>query len=213
MAVDRRRAADLGVRMSTIGSTLRLAVSGDDEISFFKEGQEQYPVKMRVLESQRRDPAQIGRLTVPAINGPVRIDNIARVERGLGPSALQSLRPAVQRLRVGGRRARARARRRHRTTCAPCSPISACPRRCRSGCRGQSQHPRRDDREHDHGDRPCDDLRLHGARGAVRELRPADSDHAGDAACRCPSRSSPSGDRPDAQPLERARDAPAASGS
>jgi HAE1 family hydrophobic/amphiphilic exporter-1 len=88
VAVDRRRAADLGVRMSTVGRTLRLAVSGDDEISFFKEGQEQYPVKMRVLESQRRDPAQIGRLTVPSINGPVRIDNIARVERGLGPSAL-----------------------------------------------------------------------------------------------------------------------------
>ena len=30
------------------------------------------------------DPAQIGRLTVPSINGPVRIDNIARVERGQG---------------------------------------------------------------------------------------------------------------------------------
>ena len=40
--------------MATIGNTLRLAVSGDDEISFYKEGQEQYPVKIRVLESQRR---------------------------------------------------------------------------------------------------------------------------------------------------------------
>jgi HAE1 family hydrophobic/amphiphilic exporter-1 len=89
VAVDRRRAADLGVRMSTIGNTLRLAVAGDDEISFYKEGQEQYPVKIRVLESQRRDASEIGRLTVPSANGPVRIDNIARVERGLGPSQLQ----------------------------------------------------------------------------------------------------------------------------
>jgi hydrophobe/amphiphile efflux-1 (HAE1) family protein len=89
VAVDRRRAADLGVRMSTIGNTLRLAVAGDDEISFYKEGQEQYPVKIRVLESQRRDASEIGRLTVPSPNGPVRIDNIARVERGLGPSQLQ----------------------------------------------------------------------------------------------------------------------------
>ena len=55
VAVDRRRAADLGVRMATIGNTLRLAVAGDDEISFYKEGQEQYPVKIRVLENQRRD--------------------------------------------------------------------------------------------------------------------------------------------------------------
>jgi HAE1 family hydrophobic/amphiphilic exporter-1 len=89
VAVDRRRAADLGVRMATIGNTLRLAVSGDDEISFFKEGQEQYPVKIRVLENQRRDVAEIGRLTVPGLNGPVQIDNLARVERGLGPSILQ----------------------------------------------------------------------------------------------------------------------------
>src|SRR5262249_14879347 len=89
VAVDRRRAADLGVRMSTIGNTLRLAVSGDDRISFYKEGQEQYPVKIRVLENQRRNAEEIGRLTVPSVNGPVRIDNIARVERGLGPSALQ----------------------------------------------------------------------------------------------------------------------------
>jgi HAE1 family hydrophobic/amphiphilic exporter-1 len=89
VAVDRRRAADLGVRMATIGNTLRLAVSGDDQISFFKEGQEQYPVKIRVLENQRRDAAQIGRLTVPGNNGPVRIDNLATVERGLGPSSLQ----------------------------------------------------------------------------------------------------------------------------
>ena len=89
VAVDRRRAADLGVRMATIGNTLRLAVAGDDRISFYKEGQEQYPIKIRVLENQRRDAAEIGRLTVPSATGPVRIDNIARLERGLGPSALQ----------------------------------------------------------------------------------------------------------------------------
>jgi HAE1 family hydrophobic/amphiphilic exporter-1 len=89
VAVDRKRAADLGVRMATIGNTLRLAVSGDDQISFFKEGQEQYPVKIRVLENQRGDIAQIGRLTVPSATGPVRIDNIARLERGLGPTTLQ----------------------------------------------------------------------------------------------------------------------------
>jgi HAE1 family hydrophobic/amphiphilic exporter-1 len=87
--VDRKRAADLGVRMATIGNTLRLAVAGDDEISFYKEGAEQYPVKVRVLEDQRRDIAEIGRLTVPAATGQVRIDNIATIERGLGPTMLQ----------------------------------------------------------------------------------------------------------------------------
>jgi hydrophobic/amphiphilic exporter-1 (mainly G- bacteria), HAE1 family len=88
VAVDRKRAADLGVRMATVGNTLRLAVSGDDQISFYKETAEQYPVKMRVLEEQRRDIEEIGRLTVPSATGPVRIDNIARLERGLGPTTL-----------------------------------------------------------------------------------------------------------------------------
>jgi len=72
-----------------LATTLRLAVSGDDQISNFREGAERYPVKLRVLENQRGDIEQIGRLTVPSATGPVRIDNLARLERGLGPSALQ----------------------------------------------------------------------------------------------------------------------------
>ena len=90
VSVDRRRAADLGVRMQTVGDALRLMVAGDDEISTYREGAEQYPVKMRVLESQRRDVEAIGKLTVASSRGDlVRIDNIAQLERGLGPSTLQ----------------------------------------------------------------------------------------------------------------------------
>jgi HAE1 family hydrophobic/amphiphilic exporter-1 len=87
--VDRQRAADLGVRMSAIGASLRLMVSGDDIISYYREGSEQYPVKVRVLENQRRDIDAISRLTVSSTAGPVRIDNIARIERAVGPSMLQ----------------------------------------------------------------------------------------------------------------------------
>ncbi len=87
--VDRQRAADLGVRISTVARALRLMVAGDDEISWYREGGEQYPVKMRVLENQRRDMETIAKLTVPAARGPVRIDNIARLERGFGPTIIQ----------------------------------------------------------------------------------------------------------------------------
>src|SRR5207302_3481735 len=41
VAVDRRRAADLGVRMATIGNTLRLAVAGAGEIPHYRVGSEQ----------------------------------------------------------------------------------------------------------------------------------------------------------------------------
>ena len=90
VAVDRGRAADLGVRMSTVGNALRMMVSGDDEISTYREGAEQYPVKMRVLENQRRDIDTIGKLTVASsTSAPVRIDSIARMERGFGPTKLR----------------------------------------------------------------------------------------------------------------------------
>jgi hydrophobic/amphiphilic exporter-1 (mainly G- bacteria), HAE1 family len=90
VSVDRRRAADLGVRMQSVGDALRLMVAGDDEISNYREGSEQYPVKMRVLENQRGDIDAIGKLTVASSRGElVRIDNIAKLERGLGPSTLQ----------------------------------------------------------------------------------------------------------------------------
>jgi len=46
-------------------------------------------VKIRVLENQRRDIDAIGKLTVASVTGaPVRIDNIARMERGFGPTQL-----------------------------------------------------------------------------------------------------------------------------
>jgi HAE1 family hydrophobic/amphiphilic exporter-1 len=87
VGVDRSRAADLGVRMATVGNTLRLMVAGEDEISQYREAGEQYPVKIRVVETQRRDMDTIGKLTVPSFTGkPVRIDNIARLERGFGPT-------------------------------------------------------------------------------------------------------------------------------
>ncbi|HWN86929.1 MAG TPA: efflux RND transporter permease subunit [Vicinamibacterales bacterium] len=92
VSVDRARAADLGVRISDIGSALRLMVAGDDEISTFRDGGEQYPVKIRVLESQRDDVAAIGKLTVPSsTGGQVRVDNIAQMVRGFGPTQLRRL--------------------------------------------------------------------------------------------------------------------------
>lgn len=88
--VDRQRAADLGVRMTDIGATVRLLFSGQDEISTYKEGAEQYPVTMQLLPEQRDNPAILGRLMVPSAKvGQVRLDNIATIQRSGGPDRLQ----------------------------------------------------------------------------------------------------------------------------
>jgi HAE1 family hydrophobic/amphiphilic exporter-1 len=88
--VDRQRASDLGVRMTDVGSTVRLMFSGQDEISTYKEGSEQYPVVMQLLPEQRDNPAVLGRLMVPSAKvGQVRLDNIASIQRSGGPDRLQ----------------------------------------------------------------------------------------------------------------------------
>ena len=84
--VDRQRAADLGVRMADVASAVRLMYSGQDEISTYKEGSEQYPVTMQLLPEQRDNPDILAQLMVPsAKEGQVRLESVAAIERGNGP--------------------------------------------------------------------------------------------------------------------------------
>ncbi|MFN7925707.1 MAG: efflux RND transporter permease subunit, partial [Bryobacteraceae bacterium] len=87
ITVDRQLASDLGVRVANIAGAVRLLMSGEDQISTFKEDAEQYPVMMRLTPEQRDDPAVLSRLLVPSAKlGLIRLDSIAKLERGLGPS-------------------------------------------------------------------------------------------------------------------------------
>jgi HAE1 family hydrophobic/amphiphilic exporter-1 len=87
--IDRTRASDLGVRVSDIAGAVRLLMSGEDEISTYKEGSEQYPVTVRLAPGQRDDPAVLSRILVPSARlGLIRLDSVATLERGLGPSRI-----------------------------------------------------------------------------------------------------------------------------
>ncbi len=87
--IDRSKASDLGVRVSDIAGAVRLLMSGEDEISTYKEGSEQYPVTMRLLPQQRDNPAALSRLLVPSAKlGLIRLDSVATLGRGLGPGRI-----------------------------------------------------------------------------------------------------------------------------
>lgn len=89
VAIDRPLASDLGVRVSDIASAVRLLMSGEDEISTYKEGSEQYPVTMRLMPGQRDNPDALRRLLVPSGRlGLIRLDSVARLDRGVGPSRI-----------------------------------------------------------------------------------------------------------------------------
>jgi HAE1 family hydrophobic/amphiphilic exporter-1 len=88
--VDRQRAADIGVRMTDVSDAVRLFYSGEDEITRFKEGSEQYPVTMQLLQVQRDNPDVLARMMVPSAKlGQVRLENVATIQRGAGPATLQ----------------------------------------------------------------------------------------------------------------------------
>jgi HAE1 family hydrophobic/amphiphilic exporter-1 len=88
VAVDRQRAADLGVRMADVAGSLRVLVGGE-AVGFYREGGEQYDVRLRLAEPFRQDGATLPGLSVPAAGGRlVRLDNLARITRGMSPAQI-----------------------------------------------------------------------------------------------------------------------------
>jgi HAE1 family hydrophobic/amphiphilic exporter-1 len=92
--LDRARADDLGVDPGRIGTTIRLLVGGDQEVSRFRDPavNEEYDVELRLREEDRANPATIGRLFVSRDDGSlVRLDNVARIEEVKSPSRIDRL--------------------------------------------------------------------------------------------------------------------------
>ena len=210
VAVDRQRAADLGVRVSDLANALRLMVSGEDEITSFREDGERYPVKMRVREDQRNDVDAVGGLTVLSRNGGlVRIDNVSQLTRGEGPTSITrldrqfavgvsaDLRPG-QALDAAIPVVRAEIRKLN------------LPADYRVPIRRPGAAARRNGAEHDPRDRAREHLRLHGARRAVRELRAAPDHHDGAAAVGAVRAADAGHDRAAAESVEHARHSAAA---
>ncbi len=88
--IDRQRASDLGVRAADIANAVRLMIAGEDQISTYKEGDEQYLVTMQLLPEQQKDPERLARLMIPSSKvGQVQLDNVAAIQRGLGPARIE----------------------------------------------------------------------------------------------------------------------------
>ena len=76
--------------MTDVSDAVRLFYSGEDEITRFKEGSEQYPVTMQLLPEQRDNPDVLARMMVPSTKlGQVRLENVASIGHGAGPASLQ----------------------------------------------------------------------------------------------------------------------------
>jgi HAE1 family hydrophobic/amphiphilic exporter-1 len=89
IAVDRKRAADLGVPVRALASTVRALVGGVD-VASYEEAGERYDVRVRLEETQRDDVAEIGRIQVPSAGGSlVDLANLATFRVETGPARIE----------------------------------------------------------------------------------------------------------------------------
>jgi hydrophobic/amphiphilic exporter-1 (mainly G- bacteria), HAE1 family len=88
--IDRARAADLGVNIDTLANNLRTLVGGE-EVSEFKDGDDQFKVLMR-LDEPFRTTAVMGDLLVGAGPGAsgrtVKVSDVAQLKSDFGPASI-----------------------------------------------------------------------------------------------------------------------------
>ncbi len=87
--IDRAKAADLGVRAADVATALRTMVAGE-EVSKFKDGDDQYSVRLRALPEDRDRPEKIQNLWIPSNRlGQVQLVNLATLEKNIGPTTIE----------------------------------------------------------------------------------------------------------------------------
>jgi HAE1 family hydrophobic/amphiphilic exporter-1 len=88
--IDRAKAADLGVNVQDLATTLNVLVGGQ-KVSDYYEGGEQYEVRARAEERDRSSAAALAQARVPARQGTVALRDIVRLEEGTGPSLVNRI--------------------------------------------------------------------------------------------------------------------------
>jgi hydrophobic/amphiphilic exporter-1 (mainly G- bacteria), HAE1 family len=89
--IDRARAADLGVRVGDISQALNTLVAGQ-KISTFNQGTDQYDVRVRAANEYRASEEGLKQMVIPSAKaGLVTLDQVVRLEKGTGPSAIDRL--------------------------------------------------------------------------------------------------------------------------
>src|SRR5436190_23534577 len=89
--IDRDKAADLGVRVQDIASTLNVLVGGL-KVTDYYEGGEQYEVHVRAQHEYRKDPQGIAQAEVPSSHGrAVQLRDVVAISGGSGPSSINRI--------------------------------------------------------------------------------------------------------------------------
>lgn len=89
VAVDRQKMAAFGLTVFDIGTTLRVALTGDDE-SKFREGDKEYPIRIILDKFDRSNPEDVARLSFVTSQGrQVELQQFADIYPASGPTKLE----------------------------------------------------------------------------------------------------------------------------
>ena len=87
--VNRQKMATFGLTVYDVGTTLRVALTGDDE-SKFREGQKEYPIRIILDKFDRSNPQSVARLPFVTPQGrQVELQQFADIEAASGPTKLE----------------------------------------------------------------------------------------------------------------------------
>jgi HAE1 family hydrophobic/amphiphilic exporter-1 len=89
--IDRDKAADFGVDISTIAEAINLLISGETDVTKYKDESrgKRYDLRIRLNPEERRDPDDLKKLYVRARDGRlVDLGNLVRIQEGGGPSVI-----------------------------------------------------------------------------------------------------------------------------
>lgn len=87
--IDRQKMAAFGLTMAEVGATLRVALTGDNE-SKFRDGENEYDIRVVMDELDRSKTGEIGRLTFLNRRGQaIELQQFATIQKVTGPSKLQ----------------------------------------------------------------------------------------------------------------------------
>ena len=89
VVINRDKAADLNVNVSSIATALRTLVGGDEQATTYREGDDRYDVLLRVKKEFRTSADAMQRLFVPSASlGNVPLSNVAQLVPSTGPTQI-----------------------------------------------------------------------------------------------------------------------------
>ena len=87
--VNRQKMATFGLTVFDVGTTLRVALTGDDE-SKFREGQKEYPIRVILDKFDRENPEDVARLSFVTPQGRLaELQQFADIYSASGPTKLE----------------------------------------------------------------------------------------------------------------------------